>query len=577
MSQKTSINNASESVHPDLLKDSIKCSNMIGMVEYFLDKGLNLEQIFANTNLDYEYIKNENNWTNFLDMNRLVKNCQDFYLDTTIYDWGQAAYEVAERRISKPYKAIAALVGIKFFYKKSPDLLSNWNKYTKMQINELANGFCDFLLEFEYEFNKAGLGFAAQWFSGLYSTIPRFRNKRRAEIKILYQQMLFKNLIELFYENHNFNYQEEDGKIFIDGKIKAKRIELIEDPNTKLYLSEYIESSHNPNAILVTDNVKKNDKILVKKGEIFDAPYCRLIAKWEPEKKIISPKYHLFDKWKMYKSAAEELEKQMNFADEKFFAERKARQELQDAHKKLKEYSNNLEEMVKQRTQELEEEKERVVNAHKLLSRYVPPQLAEKILNGDVEIIHNNKRQKLSLFFSDIVDFTRITDAMEPEDMANILNEYFLEMFKIIDKYEGTLAQMIGDGLYVFHGAPDYINDKEHAIRCVKMASDMQLKMKDLNSKWFNEGIEYPFQVRCGINTGVATVGSFGTDKRREYVAMGMQVNIAARLEGSANPGGILISHSTWGHVKDEIDCEEVNSLEVKGLSRPIRAYKVLI
>ena len=89
------------------------------MVEYFLDKGLNLEQILANTNLDFEYIKNENNWTNFLNLNRLVKNCQDSYLDTTIYDWNQAAYEVAERRISMPYKAIAALVGIKFFYKSN--------------------------------------------------------------------------------------------------------------------------------------------------------------------------------------------------------------------------------------------------------------------------------------------------------------------------------------------------------------------------------------------------------------------------------------------------------------------------
>jgi class 3 adenylate cyclase len=87
----------------------------------------------------------------------------------------------------------------------------------------------------------------------------------------------------------------------------------------------------------------------------------------------------------------------------------------------------------------------------------------------------------LTLFFSDIKDFTTITDSLEPEDMANVLNEYLTEMNTIINKYGGTLAQVIGDGLYVFFGAPDSKNDVENAVQCVNMAIDMQRKMKELN------------------------------------------------------------------------------------------------
>jgi class 3 adenylate cyclase len=109
------------------------------------------------------------------------------------------------------------------------------------------------------------------------------------------------------------------------------------------------------------------------------------------------------------------------------------------------------------------------------------------------------------------------------------------------------------------------------------MAIAMQRKMTSLQQKWFAEGVEQPLQIRCGISTGMATVGGFGSEDRKEYTAMGMQVNLAARLEGTCAPGGILISHPTWALVKDEIACELRGELEVKGVSRPVRAYAVIL
>ena len=223
----------------------------------------------------------------------------------------------------------------------------------------------------------------------------------------------------------------------------------------------------------------------------------------------------------------------------------------------------------------LKEEQEKVKKAYSLLSKYVAPQLADTIADGQIDSIWKHYRKKLTLFFSDIKDFTTITDSLEPEDMANVLNEYLTEMNTIINKYRGTLAQVIGDGLYVFFGAPDSKNDVENAVQCVNMAIDMQRKMKDLNKKWFDKGIDELLQIRCGINTGMTTVGGYGSSDRKEYTAMGMQTNIAARLEQACEPGGILISHTTWALIKNEIPCTENKQIQIKGYQKPIRTYSV--
>ena len=233
------------------------------------------------------------------------------------------------------------------------------------------------------------------------------------------------------------------------------------------------------------------------------------------------------------------------------------------------------ERIIEIRTKDLQEQKKKVLEAHNFLSRYVPPQLARKVISGDLAPVRGHHRRKLTMFFSDIKDFTRTTDAMEPEDMGKLLNEYFSTMNDIIQKYEGTLANITGDALFVFFGAPDRTDDRDHALRCVRMAMEMQQKMAELQQKWFNEGIEHPLQIRCGINTGMATVGSFGSGQRSEYSAMGMQVNLASRLETACKPGSILISHSTWALINDQIESCTKGSIEVKGFSRPVRVYQI--
>lgn len=240
-------------------------------------------------------------------------------------------------------------------------------------------------------------------------------------------------------------------------------------------------------------------------------------------------------------------------------------------------FNHRLEAMIDERTLELIKAQEKVARAQKAMSRYVAPALVQRILDEKVTDVSERKRTKLTMFFSDIKEFTSITDSLEPEDMALLLNEYLTNMQEIINRYDGTLANIIGDALYIFFGAPDLTNDKDHAIRCVNMAKDMQKKIRELQPKWYDQGIEVPLLVRCGINTGVVTVGSFGSNERAQYTAFGMPVNIAARLENLCPPGEILISHQTWALVKDDINCAEHTTEMVKGFHRPIKTYKVVI
>ena len=240
-------------------------------------------------------------------------------------------------------------------------------------------------------------------------------------------------------------------------------------------------------------------------------------------------------------------------------------------------HRENLARLVEERTFALEQEKETVARAHKLLAKYVPPQLTERILADQIDDVWDYARRRLTLFFSDIKDFTNITEQMEPEDMANLLNEYLSEMYEIANEFGGVVANVKGDELFIFFGAPDKRPDRDNALGCLQMAVAMQRRMGELNEKWYNEGISRPLQIRCGINTGMVNVGGFGSKNRKDYTAFGMHVNLASRLEGICYPEGILVSHATWALVKDAFRFEPRGEVTVKGFSHAILAHNLVL
>jgi len=228
------------------------------------------------------------------------------------------------------------------------------------------------------------------------------------------------------------------------------------------------------------------------------------------------------------------------------------------------------------KSNDLEDTNRRLKNAQEQISKYIDPHVTEKIFKGEFSAELSHKRTKLTIFFSDIKDFTQFTDASDPEDVASLLNEYLGEMAQIVRKWGGTIPQFTGDSIFAIFGAPDSKGEREDALACLRMALEMQNKMKTLREKWWNRGVQFPFAIRCGIHTGMANVGNYGSEGFMEYSAIGLNTNLASRLEQVCKPGEIYLSHASWALVKDEIPCEEVGTIEVKGFHYPIQTYRVI-
>ena len=149
-------------------------------------------------------------------------------------------------------------------------------------------------------------------------------------------------------------------------------------------------------------------------------------------------------------------------------------------------------------------------------------------------------------------------------------------MSKIALEHGATIDKYVGDAILAFFGDPETKGVKEDAIACVNMAVAMQRRMRELQFEWRDAGLEKPFQLRIGINTGYCTVGNFGSEDRMDYTIIGNEVNLASRLQSHADLGNILMSHETYSLVKDAVLAEEQDSIQAKGFAKPVRNYKVL-
>ncbi len=231
---------------------------------------------------------------------------------------------------------------------------------------------------------------------------------------------------------------------------------------------------------------------------------------------------------------------------------------------------------LKEKESELAQKHEQILWLSEKLKVYLPHQVVESIAKGHRDTLPDYKRQRLTVFFSDVQGFTLWVDKLEPEDTRELLNCYLSDMSAIARKWGGTLDKFIGDAIMIFFGDPEFTNHKDHAIRCVSMALEMQEKMFGLRKQWEEQGHLEPLHVRMGINTGYATVGNFGSQDRLNYTALGSTVNLASRIESACEPDKITISHTTWSLIKNEITCQEQEEINVKGFSEPVKIYEVI-
>jgi len=225
---------------------------------------------------------------------------------------------------------------------------------------------------------------------------------------------------------------------------------------------------------------------------------------------------------------------------------------------------------------ELESANEFLAGLSMKISRYISPQIYKSIFSGQRDVAIHTERKKLTIFFSDIQNFTATTERLQPEQITELLNEYFTEMSAIAHLHGGTIDKFIGDAMLIFFGDPETKGEKADAQACVRMAWDMQRRLVELNAKWRAGGIEQPFRARMGVNSGYCNVGNFGSTDRMDYTIIGAEANLAARLQSIAEPGGIVLSFETFALVRDVVEANPLPPITMKGISRDVVPYAVV-
>jgi len=207
--------------------------------------------------------------------------------------------------------------------------------------------------------------------------------------------------------------------------------------------------------------------------------------------------------------------------------------------------------------------------------RYLSPNVMTTVLK-DPKLLHlGGTKRNVTVFFSDIANFTTMSEGLKPEDLLSQINDYLSVMTEVIMELGGTLDKYVGDAIVAYFGAP--IDQNDHAVRACEAAIQMRSKLPELHKKWQAEGKPL-VDFRVGINSGYVVVGNVGCEKRFDYTILGDEANLGSRLEGANKKysTNTMISEATLGMIGDGFVTRELDLIRVKGKQKPVKVYELL-
>lgn len=207
-----------------------------------------------------------------------------------------------------------------------------------------------------------------------------------------------------------------------------------------------------------------------------------------------------------------------------------------------------------------------------LFGQYVPKELVNKMSMRPENFALEGESREMTVLFSDVRNFTTISEGMLPKELTKLMNEYMTPMTYVIQKHRGTIDKYIGDAIMAFWGAP--LRDDEHARNAVLAALEMQATIGKLRPQFIEKG--WPeIRIGVGVNTGVMRVGNMGSEFRMAYTVMGDAVNLGSRLEGITKQYGveIIVGEKTRRTISD-ILFRELDRVRVKGKDKPVIIYE---
>ncbi|MBI3304260.1 MAG: AAA family ATPase, partial [Deltaproteobacteria bacterium] len=205
------------------------------------------------------------------------------------------------------------------------------------------------------------------------------------------------------------------------------------------------------------------------------------------------------------------------------------------------------------------------------------PNVAPRSTLDAPQVLPEAERRHLTVMFCDVANSTALSEHLDPEELREVVRTYQEVCAAVIQRFEGHIAQYLGDGLLVYFGYP--VAHEDDAQRAVRAGLGILTELQQLNAQ-LQRTVEamqaWPLQVRIGIHTGLAVVGELWKGERREQMALGETPNIAARLQGMAAPNTVMMSAVTYRLTEGFFACHDLGSQTLKGVSAPLRVYRVL-
>ena len=212
---------------------------------------------------------------------------------------------------------------------------------------------------------------------------------------------------------------------------------------------------------------------------------------------------------------------------------------------------------------------------HGELKHFLPKDVAQEVITG----VYNRKlyqlrRQTVTVLFADIVGFTPLSGTLQPDVLAELLNEYLQQMTQVVVNHGGIVDKFIGDEVMALFGAPEEEPETVQVQNAFSAALSMVAATQVLNQKW-QDRLPAKLEIRVGINTGECTAGIFGSESLRSYTVIGSPVNLAARLTSAAPPGGIVCSANSLQWVEMRTRFSSIGKVSLKGIQEPLEAFKI--
>jgi predicted ATPase/class 3 adenylate cyclase len=229
----------------------------------------------------------------------------------------------------------------------------------------------------------------------------------------------------------------------------------------------------------------------------------------------------------------------------------------------------NLEDKVRERTEQLEV---RTRFIEQTFGRYMSSEIADSLLKSAGALDFAGQKKTVTIMMSDLRGFAAFSDTLPPETIVTLLNNHLSEMTTVIQKYNGTIDEFIGDAILTIFGAP--VQRPDDAERAVACALEMQLAMPRVNAWNIEHGLP-ELEMGIGINTGEVVAGNIGSRKRAKYGVVGSNVNLAGRIEGYTVGGQILIAAATRNAIKAPLTILGEQTVEPKGVAQPITIYEI--